>query len=308
MKKTIYLAALLSLLALSACTNKEETTTAGTSTQEKQQQDSTTTPTETNSNGHSSSKPQTSDDHSNNGTKDAGSSATNPSGYQNNTQTNVTQKEVIAETKKQISSNLEPKLPKELPLTNAKKHLSAATVSDKQMYRVIFFETDTSIPVNHKKLNIVQIAHPIATVEVRQYNTVQQAQEAVGYMSPKEINTGNPPIQLGSGIKGFPEAGAGNKWLNWHEGRWYLSVHASNIEGNSDYTPLAKQIVSYLEKNSLPAPHQYGSVKADVEASKSATNKVTWQEGKTVYSIFGVTNPIDMLKIATHFDPTANSK
>ena len=42
-------------------------------------------------------------------------------------------------------------------------------------------------------------------------------------------------------------------FYNWQEGNWSIRVRASNIEGQ-DPVPLAKEIVAYLEKASLPAP------------------------------------------------------
>ena len=213
------------------------------------------------------------------------------------------QEKVIASVKEQIQDSLPPRLPKQLPVSSKEMQLSAAIDSESDMYRVIFLESKKAIPINSKELNDSAIAKPIAKIEVRKYDTAQEAESKVGYISPDDIPTNNP-IDLGHSIKGYPEGGAGNKWLNWHEGRWFLQVHASNVEGNSDYLPLAKSMVGYLEQNKLPVPHQYGSVKADVEKEKAENNRISWQEETIVYTISNVEDPIDMLAIASHFDNT----
>ena len=213
------------------------------------------------------------------------------------------QEKVIASVKEQIQNSLPPRLPKQLPVSSKEMQLSAAIDSESDMYRVIFFESKKIIPINSKELNDSNIAKPIALIEVRQYENVQVAESKVGYISQEDIPTGNP-IDLGYSIKGYPEAGMGNKWLNWHEGRWFLQVHASNIDGNSDYVPLAKSMVDFLEQYKLPVPHQYGAVKVDVDKQKAENNRISWQEETIVYTISKVEDPIDMLTIASYFDNT----
>ncbi|MFS0780201.1 hypothetical protein [Bacillus sp. 1P06AnD] len=302
MKKLVYIAAAFSLLSLTACGKDEEKTSGPTSTETENTQshnaDSAEYPKGSKHDRHETDSGDKSSSTATN--HQAQPSTSNQTGTQ---EKSLTEKEVISQVKNQIQGGLTPKLPTHIPISEG-KHLSAATVSDASMYRVIFFESDKAIPINNKQLNNAANAKPIATVEAHKYTTEKKALEQIGYMSPKEINTGNSPVQLGASIKGYGDAGAGNKWLNWHEGRWYMQVHASNIEGNSDYTPLAKKMVAYLEKNTLPIPHAYGSVKADVEADKAENNRVSWQEGTIVYTVSNVTNPLDMLAIATHFDAT----
>lgn len=257
-----------------------------------------TNPAETNQSTH--------DQNQQNTENDSAPTTKNPStSNQNDDTTNPSsQEKVIASVKEQIQNSLSPRLPTHLPVSSKEMQLSAAIQSESDMYRVIFFESKKAIPINSKQLNDSKNAKPIAEIEVRKYETVQEAESKIGYISPEDIQTGNPTIDLGHSIKGYPEGGAGNKWLNWHEGRWYFQVHASNIEGNNDYLPLAKSMVDYLEHNKLPVPHEYGSVKADVEKKKAENNRVSWQEEAIVYTISNVENPIDMLSIASHFDNT----
>ena len=214
-----------------------------------------------------------------------------------------TQEDVITNIKEQIQGSLPPKLPKQLPVSSKDMLLSAAIDVEPDSYRVIFFESKKDIPIDNKALNDPNIAKPIAKIAVRRYKTELEAESKVGYFSPTEIPTDNP-IDLGHSISGYTEGGTGNKWLNWHEGRWSLQVHASNVEGKSDYVPLAKNMVDYLEHNKLPVPHKYGSVKADIEEEKAENNSVSWQEGMIVYTISNVKDPLAMLEIASRFDNT----
>lgn len=272
MKKYIYLLASVLIFIIAGCDNNQSATSAATKQQPKEEQKQVV-----------QSQPK----------------------QEKETKTNApTQTEVLKKIKQQLPSSLNPKLPKQLPIAN-NLHLSAATISSKTMYRIIFFESSTVIPINNKKLNNSANAHPIATLEVQTYSNEAEATSALNYMTPEQINTGNQSIDLGYGIKGYIDAGAGNVWLNWHEGRWYLSVHASNIEGEKP-EPLAKKIVTFLEQNTLPIPHKYGIIQADSNAKKSEKNKVQWQEGRTVYSLYNVDDPIKMLTIATHFENTTN--
>lgn len=236
--------------------------------------------------------------------KDNPPATENPSASDEDGANNVpnSQESIIASVKEQIQNSLPPKLPKYLPMSSEEMKLSAATDSKDDRYRVTFFESKKAIPINDKELNDNEIAKPIAVIEARQYETNQEAKSKIGYISPEDIPTGNPAINLGHSIKGYEEGGMGNKWLNWHEGRWYLQIHANNLEGANEYVPLAKQMVDYLESNSLPVPNQYGSVKADVDQQKTEDNQISWQEEKIVYTISEVEDPIKMLEIATHFD------
>ena len=60
--------------------------------------------------------------------------------------------------------------------------------------------------------------------------------------------------------------------------------------------PLSKRMVDYLERNTLPVPNKYGSVKADVDQQKAEDNRISWQEGTIVYSVSEVADPIKMLE------------
>ncbi|WP_163652095.1 hypothetical protein [Listeria sp. PSOL-1] len=212
----------------------------------------------------------------------------------------LTEQQVLAATKKQIAEK-GIALPKQIPLSSSKMHLTATTAGSSASYVVDFFESDKPIPINNEKLKNGQNAKEIGRIEKKTYSSEKAAEEAIGYTDFSK--TGAKPVDLGHDIKGYPDAGAGNKYMNWNEGRWALSVHASNIN-NGDYMPLTKQTVAFLEKESLPIPNKYGSVKLDSEKNTSLTgNQVMWQEGRTVYIVYAM-DPMKALQMATNFDKT----
>ena len=287
MKKQVSIAVCLTFICLAGCTEGN----------------ATTEPVTKESDQPANTEKSTNEKDQENAMEENLSSPENPSKTDEDDANNVTltQEEVIASVKEQLQSSLPPKLPKQLPMSSADMQLSAAIHSENDMYRVIFFESKKAIPVNDKELNNNSSAKPIAVVEAKQYETAQEAESKIGYISPEDINTGNE-IDLGHSITGFEEGGAGHKWLNWHEGRWYLQIQASNIEGNNDYVPLAKRMVDYLESNTLPVPDKYGSVKVNVDDQKAEDNRISWQEGTIVYSVSEVADPIKMLEIVTHLE------
>ncbi|PQD93988.1 hypothetical protein CYL18_16570 [Pradoshia eiseniae] len=287
MKKQVSIAVCLTFICLAGCTEGN----------------ATTEPVTKESDQPANTEKSTNEKDQENAMEENLSSPENPSKTDEDDANNVTltEEEVIASVKKQLQSSLPPKLPKQLPMSSADMQLSAAIHSENDMYRVIFFESKKTIPVNDEELNNISSAKPIAVIEAKQYETAQEAESKIGYISPEDIQTGNE-IDLGHSITGFEEGGAGHKWLNWHEGRWYLQIQANNIEGNNDYVPLAKRMVDYLESNTLPAPDKYGSVKVNVDDQKAEDNRISWQEGTIVYSVSEVADPIKMLEIVTHLE------
>ncbi|WP_239255747.1 hypothetical protein [Listeria ilorinensis] len=212
----------------------------------------------------------------------------------------LTESQVLEAVKEQLKGTNQVYLPKTVPLTAKGKHLTAQTVNEgANGYLVTFFESNDPIPINNEKLNESDAATKLATVERRHYDTEQAAKEAVGHVT--YANTGGKATDLGYGLTGYQDAGAGQKYLGWNEGRWALSIHASNME-NTDYLSLAQNIVAKLEKESLPIPNKYG--RAALEAVKSddpADNQLLFQEGQDVYTISHL-DPLSAVDMATHFD------
>ncbi|WP_099221572.1 hypothetical protein [Listeria costaricensis] len=212
----------------------------------------------------------------------------------------LTEQQVLAAVKEQLKGTDQVALPETVPLTAKGQHLTAKTASEGASdYLVTFFESATPIPINNDKLNEADAATKLATVERHRYDSEQAAKEAVGHET--FAKSGGQATDLGYGLTGYQDAGAGQKYLGWNEGRWALSIHASNMEG-TDYLPLAQKMVAKLEKESLPIPNSYG--RAAFEAAKTddpADNQLLFQDGPDVYTITHL-DPLSAVDMATHFE------
>lgn len=111
-------------------------------------------------------------------------------------------------------------------------------------------------------------------------------------------------VYLGYGIVGYTDAGAGTSAISWNEGRWTISVLSTNPDnydnpaGTDLYGQplrLAKQVVAYLHKHRLPAPHKYGRIQLYADVRPSI---VEWQQYKRVYSLTGSSDPLRLVKSA----------
>lgn len=207
----------------------------------------------------------------------------------------MTQAEVIKAVKQQIDTDLSLKLPDKLPLEKG-KHLTAVTENDKNSYRIVFYESDEPIPINNEKLKSDDDAvDAIATIRAQKYDSQEEADEEIAFEEFAE--NGAQEVDLGHGITGYQDAGAGSAYTGWNEGRWALATHAQTSEGDKG-TDLAKDAVAYLEENTLPIPKPHGYAHLDVDEKD---NRILWEKDTTVYTIDQVKDPMDALEIATNF-------
>ncbi|MBA3927852.1 hypothetical protein [Listeria rustica] len=211
----------------------------------------------------------------------------------------LTQKDVLATVKSKLSSDVVVMLPKAVPLSSDKHYLSAKTSDSEDAYQVIFYETKAPISVNSSDLKDTSKATPIATVSGKLYATEEAAAEATGHMN--DVNTGVNGVDLGSGITGYSDAGAGSTFLNWAEGRWSMGVRNTTSADPQDSIDLAKKVVAVLEEETLPAPHQVGGMKLEAAPNKAEGNIISWQDGKTDYTVSDFTDPLDGVHITTSF-------
>ncbi|WP_430535704.1 hypothetical protein [Listeria rocourtiae] len=211
----------------------------------------------------------------------------------------LTQKDVLKTVKSKINSDIVVMLPKDIPLSSDSHFLSAKTSDSPDAYQVIFYETKTPISVNSNDLKDVSKATAIATVSGKSYMTEQEAADATGHMD--NVNTGVNGVDLGSNITGYADAGAGSTFLNWAEGRWSMSVRNTTSADQQDSVNLAKKVVTMLEKETLPAPHQVGGMKLEAAPNKAEGNIISWQNDKTDYTVSNFADPLDGVKITTSF-------
>lgn len=134
------------------------------------------------------------------------------------------------------------------------------------------------------KLNAAAVKQevPYAQYQITHYTTAQQAQQKL----PARLTlAGLPTIDLGHGLKGYADHGAGQYYLSWQEGRWQLTIHAVAIE-NQDPVPLAKQLVAYFTQHALPIPDKHGRVDLQVTAEPGdLSSSVVWTQGSNLYQV-----------------------
>lgn len=156
----------------------------------------------------------------------------------NQTKPAMTQAEVIEAVKTDLKTDLTKLLPSELPLENG-KHLTATTKSDASYYEVVFYESVNPVDISHESLENGQI---IARFNAQKYESVQEASEQVAFENFSEL--GGQTINLGYGITGYQDAGAGSMWTSWNEGRWAIAAHTHTSEGESG-EKLAKKLLNF---------------------------------------------------------------
>ena len=133
--------------------------------------------------------------------------------------------------------------------------------------------------------------------QTKEFNN--QAQAASYVTNQPGYTTGNqqglPTVNLGDGITGTLNSGAGQQMLQWNEGNWSFTVRASVVQGQ-DPTPTAKQIVNELQTVYLPAPQNHGVGTFDIATN---TYTLTWQKNNKVYSVSG-SSPSDVIAKAVN--------
>ncbi|MBK3493838.1 hypothetical protein JFL43_02975 [Viridibacillus sp. YIM B01967] len=207
----------------------------------------------------------------------------------------LTQDEVLKVIKTQLKTNLSKILPSQLPLEKG-KHLTATTKSAANHYEVVFFKSNESISINNKLLKKNKAVTVIARISVKKYDSLTEASEQVGFEDFSKL--GGEAVDLGYGIKGYQDAGAGSIFTSWNEGRWALTARARTTDVKEG-EKLAHEATEFLETHTLPIPKPNGLVHIDVE---KLGNRIIWQKENIVYTIDQVKDPMVALEIATSFD------
>lgn len=168
-------------------------------------------------------------------------------------------------------------MPQEIPIGSG--NLNVAAAETKQGFSIIYYDLPKAYVLNAKELNQET---PIASY-LYQYGFAS-SQEAINALQPITIDTNGRQVDLGYNITAYQQGAAGSSILEWQEGNWRIRIRASNVEGQ-DPVPLAKEIVAYLEKASLPAPEKYGKITIEMNDASNQSAQVSWQEPKNVYTV-----------------------
>ncbi|SEJ44987.1 hypothetical protein SAMN04488127_1829 [Bhargavaea ginsengi] len=210
--------------------------------------------------------------------------ACGPSDGQEETQTNddpeQVKQDVLADVWERVmqESEAEPKLPRDLETGD--QYLTARVAANAEGYEVYYYLMDQPVPVDDPQLED-QAPYLIADAIV--FDSAEGARAGVNY--EPEMGTGQP-ADLGYGITGYMDAGAGNIHLVWHEGRWSFLVHQRNSEEAGDeMMQLARDIVEKLEQKRLPAPQEVGAGTFDMKGDGAAAHNLQWQAENVVYSV-----------------------
>lgn len=214
---------------------------------------------------------------------------------QEDTVSSVTQAEALKTIKEQLGTDLAIDLPNNLPLTKGAFLTATTTATDKQA-EILFLESKDFIPVNDVKLKDASAATPIAKLTVKLFDSIDEASKQIAYEDYSK--NGGQQVALGHNLTGYQDAGAGSLWTGWNEGRWALATR-TRTENSAAGVDLAKQAVEYLESHTLPIPHENGLVHLDVEQSG---NLIVWQDGKLVYTLDSIKDPMQALAIAAAFN------
>lgn len=223
---------------------------------------------------------------SNSSTSDASSNSTNEPSAESKTKNSASESSVLNEVRSKLKIDV-VRLPQFLPVANG-KYLSALVSSSEKGYSVTFKQTDRQTKVNDSAL---KNAKTIATIKATVFPSAADAEKQIPYR--KYTSSDGSTVSLGHNITGYSDAGAGTAGISWNEGRWMLAVLSPTSESQKS-TNLARQVVEFLEKTALPVPHAYGTAQMYTDSRKDT---ISWQNGKTVYTINDTSGALTLLKV-----------
>jgi len=287
MKKTLIVSLAALALMLAGCGNQTEkqaqvtSSDKGSTSQKKQAQ--TKKASSTTSTSSSSASSQSSSETSSSQAQSRATSSSAPD-YSGQVQISATQN---LQRLGQFNYLLKYNLGKEIVLPNnpgyndESKKLNVWYEGDGNNYSIHYSQAASGQDFNANSLRDVT---DYAVFTKRTYSSASEAQAEINYQAAT-MTQGLPKVNLGYGITGTIDSGAGQKYLHWNEGRWSLGVHAVAVNGE-DPVPTARKVVELLEQYYLPAPDNYGSGSFSV-ASSSGQQAPTlkWQAGNSVYSL-----------------------
>lgn len=173
-----------------------------------------------------------------------------------------------------IPSDWDIKLPTAFPVTKG-KYVTAITSSKQNKVTFTFYNTDKQLEVNDPQIK--KIGQLVGQLVLTKYATEKTASEEID----KTVFTDGEAVDLGHGITGYQDAGAGSLFTSWNEGRWAI-IARSTTEKPEESLATAKETVEFLETNMIPIPKQYGHLHLD---SNHKGSLATWQKQNVVYTL-----------------------
>ncbi|MGE8081958.1 hypothetical protein [Peribacillus loiseleuriae] len=173
-----------------------------------------------------------------------------------------------------IPSDWDITLPTDFAVTQG-KYLTAIASLQQDVVTFEFYETDRELAINDP--NIKKIGQLIGHLVITKYATAEAASEEID----KTVFTDGKTVNLGHGITGYQDAGAGSLFTSWNEGRWAI-IARSTTEKSEESLATAKGTVEFLETHMMPIPKQYGHLHIDAEHTGSLAK---WQKQNFVYTL-----------------------
>lgn len=265
MKKSCIVVSMFAVLLFAGCsssndnkTSKESSTAASTSATSSLQSSTSSSSSASSSSAKASTEQKTE--------PSASSAAPTTSGQA---------QEILAELNQAYPNDA---LPDAIMTSSEAPFLNAATTGtgDQNNFRILYYAEDYAVALDDPQVNQFT---PIASFEKKTYSSAAEATQALGLIEPNGAE-----VDLGHGITGYSDSGAGNTYLSWKEGNWRITVHGSSVQGENPQQ-LAKDAVEYFESAYLPAPDPAGQISLEASTGAYQQNKVLWQKGAVVYTV-----------------------
>lgn len=201
---------------------------------------------------------------------------------------NVTVNEQLEQT---LQTKIHFQLPTNVPVSKG-YYLTAQTKKIKNGEVITYYEAKKKVRVNSAALAKTP-KKVIVKLQIKNYSTPSKANDQIGYT--KFTKKSGQKQKLSTSINAYQDAGAGQLYTSWNEGRWALTTH-SYTNKQDQGVALAKTTVAYLDKKSLPIPKQYGAIQLDAVGKN---HRLVLQRDQQIIQLSSVQKPMTLLQIAT---------
>lgn len=278
-KKTALLLTILMVGLLTACGDQKQAASSSKKVTSEQTSVKKNSKSSQKSSSEKSSAVESTSTSSSQGLTSSSTTTSNSTVSNSNNSSTVTRLSVFNQQLRNALGNVI--LPTTDGLENGSNKLNVRYEGNQANYTISYSVGNTAYQLNDEA---VSKEIPYVQFKKTSYGTSSEASAQVDYIKQNDLN-GLPTIDLGHNITGYEDAGAGQRYLSWYEGNWALTVHATAVN-QQDPKTLAVQIVNMLESYRLPAPSQYGAIKADVNSSYGSRNQlIMWQQNNVIYQL-----------------------
>lgn len=123
--------------------------------------------------------------------------------------------------------------------------------------------------------------------KVNQQPAAQATNSSASTNSSSSSSASQEPgaVDLGHGITGHQDRGAGQTYVSFKMGRWQVVVHGNDVNEKASTTvQKAKQLVGYFQDHTLPIPSSQGIVQLDAPDNSI---HISWDQNKKVNTLNG---------------------